>query len=49
MRHLKNFEEYVQKGIIRKISPDKSRSNFLIQEVENSIKGLREIVEKIKN
>ena len=38
------FEYYVSKGIIRKISPDKPRAEFLIKESEISFEGLKERV-----
>ncbi len=41
------FEEYMKRGIIRKISPDKSRAEFLINESKNSLDGLNERVEKL--
>lgn len=47
MRPPEDFKEYIKKGKIRKISPDKSRANFLIKEVENSMKGLKEMISKI--
>ena len=47
MRLPEDFKEYLKKGIIRKISPDKSRANFLINEAENSMQGLKEIISKI--
>ena len=43
----KEFEYYLQKGIIRKSSPDKSRAEFLIKETETSLDGLRERVKII--
>lgn len=47
MRLPEDFKEYLKKGIIRKISPDTSRANFLINEAENSMQGLKEIISKI--
>jgi len=47
MKLPENFEEYIKKGIIRKISPDKSRAEFLIEESKNSLEGLNERVEKL--
>lgn len=43
----KPFEEYVNKRIVRRISPDKPRANFLINESDLSFEGLKERVEKI--
>lgn len=39
---MKLFEEYVKTKIINKISPDKSRSKFLIEESKISLRGLKE-------
>ena len=38
----KEFEYYLKKGIARKISPDKQRAQFLIEESRNSMEGLKE-------
>ena len=43
----KKFEEYIRIGIVRKVSPDMSRANFLIKETNTTLEGLKEIVEKI--
>lgn len=43
----KEFEFYIKKGIIKKCSIDKSRAEFLINESQNSLEGLKERVEKI--
>ncbi len=37
----KDFEEYLDKGIIKKCSIDNSRARFLINESEKSFNGLR--------
>ncbi len=47
MKLPKPFGEYLDKGIIRKILPDKSRARFLIEEANNSFQGLKERIEKI--
>ena len=47
MKLPKEFKYYVQKGIIRKSSPDKSRAQFLIKESETSLDGLKERVQVI--
>lgn len=47
MKLPKKFQEYIKIGIVRKISPDKSRAKFLISESGNSLEGLKERVEKI--
>jgi len=43
----KEFEEYIKRGIIKKCSIDKSRAEFLINESQNSLEGLKERIEKI--
>ena len=47
MKLPKKFEEYLKEEIAKKIFPDKSRANFLINESESSLQGLKERVEKI--
>ena len=47
MRPLKNFEEFVREGIIKKQSPNIDRANSLMKESEKSNKFLNDIVEKI--
>ena len=47
MRSLLNFEEYLKKGIAKKQRTDPSRSNFLIQEANKSLLGLKQRIEKI--
>ena len=42
MKLPKEFQYYLSKGIIRKSSKDKSRSEFLKRESEISLKGLKE-------
>jgi len=36
----RKFEEYLEKGVVRKVSPDKSKANFFIEETEKSFIGL---------
>ena len=43
MRHVRNFEEFIEDGIIKKQAPDKSRANFLAGESEKSYTFLLEI------
>ena len=43
----RNFEDYVQEGIIRKCSINKSRAMFLISESQKSLIGLNERIEAI--
>jgi hypothetical protein len=47
MKPPKNFEEYLQNGVIKTCSPDKSRANFLIEESNNTLIGLKERLEKV--
>lgn len=48
MRMPKKFEEYLKLGIAKKVSPDKHRAAFLINESKNSVEGLKERIEKIE-
>ena len=48
MKLPKEFEYYVQRGIIKKQAPDKPRAEFLLKETETSLKGLKNRV-KIMN
>src|SRR3990167_7160778 len=43
----KEFEYYLSKGVIRKTIPDKPRAQFLIEESEISLEGLRERIKII--
>lgn len=45
MKLPKEFEYYVQRKIIKKQMPDKSRAEFLIKESEKSLQGLRKRVD----
>jgi len=47
MRPLKDFEEFIKEGIVKRQSPDVNRAKSLIKESEKSDKFLTEIVEKI--
>lgn len=47
MRLPRKFEEYLNEGIITKISADKSRAMFLIEESSNTLEGLNERAEII--
>src|SRR3989344_2334502 len=44
MKLPKEFEYYVNEGIIKKIHPDKPRAEFLTKESEISLEGLKERV-----
>ncbi|MFH1650149.1 MAG: hypothetical protein ABIA93_06370 [Candidatus Woesearchaeota archaeon] len=47
MKGIKQFEEFIDEGIVKKQNPDISRATFLIEEVENSFEALKETLEKI--
>jgi len=47
MRLPDDFEVYVKKGVIKKISVDKSRAEFLMKEAQNSLEGLKERIGKL--
>ena len=45
---IKNFEDYLEEGIIRTQQPDLSRAKFLIEETKKSYKALELFVKNIK-
>ena len=47
MRAIIKFEEFLNKGIVKKQTPNKSRASFLIKEAEQSYRNLLESLEKI--
>ncbi len=47
MKLPKKFGEYLNLGIIKKCSADRSRAEFLIDESQNSLEGLSERIEKV--
>ena len=47
MKPLKNFEEFIRNGTVRKISPDTPRAKSLIEEAERRKRFIHEMVEKI--
>jgi len=47
MKDIKNFEEFLKEGVVKKQSPDKSRAEFLIKEAEQDYLNLHEQIEKI--
>ena len=47
MRPLKNFEEYLNLGVIKKITPDIIRAKSLIEEAKKRKKFINELSEKI--
>jgi len=42
-----DFVEYLKRGIVKKISPDKPRAAFLMNESQNSLEVLMERIEKL--
>jgi len=44
---LKIFEEFLKKGIVKKQTPEKSRSNFLVMDAEKDYKYLLKLVDKM--
>ena len=48
MNDLKNFEEFIKKGIVKKQSPNKPRSAFLVKESEKNYSFLLELLDKFE-
>lgn len=48
MRAIKDFQEFIEKGIVKKQSRDKSRAEFLIKSAEQDYESLIEQIEKIE-
>ncbi|MGD9276851.1 MAG: hypothetical protein PVJ67_06795 [Candidatus Pacearchaeota archaeon] len=47
MREIKQFEEFIKKGIVKKQFPDKSRARFLVMEAEQSYNYLLKLIKKM--
>jgi hypothetical protein len=47
-RILKNFEEYINEGIVKEQYQDKSRARFIINESEKAYQFLKKIIKNIK-
>jgi len=47
MKAIKNFEEYIKEGIVKKQFPNKSRSEFLIKESEQSYNYLWKLIKLV--
>lgn len=47
MKPIRDFDEFLVLGTVKKQASDKSRANFLIKESELSFEGLNERVEKM--
>jgi hypothetical protein len=48
MRAIKDFNEFIENGVVKKQSPDKPRAEFLIKESENDYNFLLDLMGKIK-
>lgn len=44
MRALKSFEEFIKEGIVKKVSADKERAAYLIEESERKFNQMQKIV-----
>ena len=47
MRGVKQFDEFIRSGIVKRQAPDKSRSSFLIMEAEQGYAYLLELIKKM--
>lgn len=47
MNRVRNFEEFIKWGIVKKQFPNKSRAEFLIKEAEQDYKYLFELIKKM--
>lgn len=47
LRPIKNFEEFISEGVVKKQSPNKSRARYLIEESKKSYESIKEIKENI--
>ena len=47
MNQVKNFKEFIERGIVKKQFPNKSRAEFLINESKRSYNFLLELIKKI--
>ncbi|MFA6022864.1 MAG: hypothetical protein WC781_02130 [Candidatus Pacearchaeota archaeon] len=47
MKPIKDFQEFIKEGIVKRQSPDKSRAEFLIKESEQSYTYLLELINKM--
>ena len=47
MNRVKNFNEFITNGIVKKQSPDKSRAEFLIKEANQNYQYLIELIKKM--
>ena len=44
---LKNFEEYIKEGIVKKVKPDSERAKSLIKTAERKMNSLNENIQKV--
>ncbi len=47
MKAVKQFNEFIESGVVKKQTPDRSRAKFLVEEARNSYEGLMERIEII--
>lgn len=47
MNRVKNFDEFISKGIVKKQSPDKSRAEFLMKEAGQNYQYLLDLTNKM--
>jgi len=47
MKPVKQFDEFIEAGVVKRQSPDKSRSKFLLIEAEQDYAYLLELIKKI--
>lgn len=47
MKGIKNFEEYIEEGIVKRIKPDINRAKFLKQEVYKRLDFLKVLLDKV--
>ena len=47
MKAIRDFEEFIRSGIVKKQKPDKSRAEFLVKEAERNYAYLLELIRKI--
>ena len=47
MNPLKQFDDFLKEGVVRRQSPDKEKAKFLIEEAENSYLSLLDMLKKV--
>ena len=47
MKPIKSFEEFIQKGVVKKQSLNKSRADFLVKQAKQDYEYLLELIKKI--